>query len=311
MIVIGVDGGGTKTEAVAVDECGNVLGSGIGGSSNVIESGEKETRKSLEEALSFVRDLKDTDLKIGMGMPAVGEIRGVEDLYSKMVFEILGVRPASVVNDVVIGWYAGTKGEDGIHVVAGTGSIAYAKNRGRDARCGGWGSLIGDEGSAYDIGVQTLRAVSMQLDGRMKETLLKSLIFERLSLEDEYDFSAWVYNLGKNRRKKIASVARIAYEAAKRGDEVSIEILKRAGEELGRLVGTLSKKLDFEKTLISYSGSVLEKNEFVRKSFEKFVMSKIRNVELKSPRCSPAFGGIIMTFEKSGLSVPDVILNMC
>ncbi len=311
MIVVGVDGGGTKTEAVAVDRFGNVVGSGVGGSSNAVENGKAETRKSLEEALSFVRELKDPDLKIGMGMPAVGEIRGIEDFYSEVVFEILGVRPVVVVNDVVVGWYAGTKGEDGIHIVAGTGSIAYARRNGRDARCGGWGSIIGDEGSAYDIGIQTLRAVSMQLDGRMKEGLLKSLLFEKLSLKDEYDFSTWVYKLGENRRKKIASVARITYEAAESGDRVSIEILKRAGEELGKLALALSRKLDFKRTLVSYSGGVLEKNRFVRKSFEEFVMSKVRNARVKSSICPPVFGGVIMVFERMGIPALDRILGMC
>lgn len=311
MIVIGVDGGGTKTEAIAVDEFGNIVGSGVGGSSNVVENGEEETRKSLEKALSFAKDLNYHDLKIGMGMPAVGEIRGVEDLYSEMVFEILGVRPVAVVNDVVIGWYAGNMGKDGIHVVAGTGSIAYARKDGEDARCGGWGSLIGDEGSAYDIGIKTLRTVSMQLDGRTEETILKTLLFERLSLEDEYDFSEWVYRLGKDRRKKIASVAKITYDAAKRGDEVSIEILRKAGEDLGKLVITLGEKLHFEKALVSYSGSVLEKNEFVRESFERFIKARIQDAELKTLKCSPALGGVIMTFEKSGNLVPDRVFGMC
>ncbi len=311
MIIVGVDGGGTKTSAMAVDLNGNIIGFGKGGSSNILESGETITKKSLEDALKFLRAFPKEDLAVGMGMPACGEFPDVEKAYSKIVEEILGVRPLVIVNDVVVGWYAGTKGKDGIHIVAGTGSIAYAKRGGRDSRCGGWGSIIGDEGSAYYIGLETLRAVSMQIDGRMNETILKKLVFEHLSLKDDGDFLSWIYSKDIRRRERIASVAPIAYEAAKIGDEVALDILRKSGIELGKHILALYKKLGFSEAQVSYSGSVLEKNDFVRESFEDFVRSSVNVSRIKSSRCRPVYGAVIMTFEKLGIPAPQSIDKSC
>ncbi len=302
MIFVGIDGGGTKTQAIAVDEDGRVLAEGVGGPSNIAENPRGVVEKSLRDALEPLKGFVKGDAVVIAGMPAVGEIRGVEKAYEKMIEDILGVEPKAVFNDVVVGWAAGTLGEDGIHVVAGTGSIAYGKRGEREARCGGWGSIIGDEGSAYYIGRKVLQSVTMMMDGRMEETTLKNVLFESLEFRDQYDLLEWVYS--GDRRSKIASIAVIAHRACLEGDEVALKILRDAGRHLARHVLAISKRLSMEDPLVTYSGSVLEKNDFVRETFEEEIKKALPRAEVRKSRLKPVFGAVILGFKMEGLELP-------
>ena len=304
MLFLGLDGGGTKTEAVLCDEKGEVLARGFGGPSNLGELEESVVVKSIESALSPLKDFLEEETVAVLGMPAVGEIRGIESEYSRIFESTAGFKPKLVVNDVVIAWASGTLGRDGIHVVAGTGSIAYGRFKGRELRSGGWGSLIGDEGSAYHIGVETLRVVSMEIDGRINDRKLRDFVFERMNFKDHYDFIGWVYRKDGDRRSKIASVAVLTHEAALEGNEMAIEILKSAGRELSKLVVSISKKLEFEKPLVTYSGSVLEKNEFVLESFRSNLFEDLGVVEVEKSKLAPVMGALVLGMRFKGIEIP-------
>jgi len=312
MLFLGVDGGGTKTKAVLLDETGKLLGMGISGPTNLLENGKDHFLKNLKECLDEFSELmyKEKNIYSCFGLPAIGEFRNSEEIVSNLIERNLGIKPNLVVNDVVVGWAAGTLGKDGVHIVAGTGAIVYGKKSNRTIRVTGWGSLIGDEGSAYHIGLETLREVSKQLDGRRRNTILKEIIFKGLKLKDNYDFLEFIYSSG-DRRKKIASIAPLTYNAALQGDPISLKILKKAGFELGLAVYTAVKQLELVNPLITFNGGVLEKNKFVKETFENYLKKKIKNPTIKAVELDPSLGAVILAYLLVNKKLPeDFILKL-
>jgi N-acetylglucosamine kinase-like BadF-type ATPase len=187
-------------------------------------------------------------------------------------------------------------------VVAGTGSIAYGRCCGREMRTGGWGSWIGDEGSAYYIGAETLRIFSMQMDKRLEKTLIFDTVKEHLGIRDHYDFVEWVYS--GDRRKRIASVAKITHEAAKLKDPHALKILKESGRYLSQLAIAIAENLEMPSPAITYSGSVLEKNEIVREAFTEELKKSLKSFSLSPLKIRPVYGAIVLGFLENGKSLP-------
>lgn len=306
---LGVDGGGTKTQAVLVSEKGEILGYGRGGPSNLLENGEDVVRASLRSAISrLLKSIKTDEVVSCFGLPAVGEAEELEETLSNLIHSELGIRADLIVNDVVVGWAAGTLCENGIHVVAGTGLIVYGRFEGRETRVSGWGSIIGDEGSAYYIGLETIREVTKQLDGRKSPTVLKELFFRRLGFKNQSDLIKWVYGEG-DRRSKIASVAPMAHEAATLGDPSATKILENAAREIFISVKTAVEKLGMCQPLISYSGSVLEKNEFVFSIFQQLLRKEYANAEIRRAPLPPCLGAVLLARRRVSTSNHKVFVE--
>src|SRR5262249_39601899 len=119
-------------------------------------------------------------------------------------------------------------------VIAGTGSIAYGRTQdGRDARAGGWGYLMGDEGSAYSIGRAALQAASQALDGRGDPTLLTQAVPAHFGLQTLYEVHTAVYSLAIS-RPQIAGLAAVVAQTARQGDQVTTDLLAEAGQALAQ-----------------------------------------------------------------------------
>jgi len=305
---LGVDGGGTKTQAVLVTEDGRLVSGRTGGPTNILENGEEIFKKNMEDILKPLLMKAKGEVISCLGIPAVGEFRDSERIISKIVESTVGLKPSLVVNDVVVGWASGTLGRDGVHIVSGTGAIVYGRHGGKETRVSGWGSIIGDEGSAYHIGVETLRVVSKQLDGRLEKTELCDFVFKKLNFKDHYDFIQWIYDPHSDRRSKIASIAVLTYEMAKKGDKFALEILERASEELACAVIAAAKKLELSDPLVSCSGSVLVKNEVVRKKFEEIVKKNV-NAKVVTAKLKPVLGGVILAMKHVLGDIPEAIIG--
>ena len=305
---LGLDGGGTKTQAVLVTEDGELVLERTGGPINILENGEKVFRRNIKDILKPFLVKAEGEIISCLGIPAVGEFRDSEKIISQIVESLVGLKPTLVVNDVVVGWAGGTLGKDGVHIVSGTGTIVYGRHGKKETRVSGWGSIVGDEGSAYYIGVETLRVVSKQLDSRIEKTMLCDFIFEKLNFKDHYDFIHWIYDSHSDRRSRIASIAVLTYEAAKKGDEFALEILKKSSEELAHAVITAIRNLKLNNPLISYSGSVLVKNEIVRKKFEEIVKKNV-NAKIVPARLKPVLGGVILAMKQIFTDIPETIIK--
>ena len=165
---------------------------------------------------------------------------------------------------MVCGWAGSLGAEDGINIVAGTGSIGYGQRGSLSARAGGWGEAFSDEGSAYWIAMQGLNAYSRMSDGRLPRGPLHSLINESLNLTNDLDLCAQVYGANARSRGELAQFSPLIAKAAALGDEAALNIFRRAGLELAQMAEALRRKLGYppgEAVKLSYSGGAFSAGE--------------------------------------------------
>ncbi|MCX7667641.1 MAG: hypothetical protein N2Z84_01760, partial [Atribacterota bacterium] len=140
---------------------------------------------------------------------------------------------------------------------------------------------------------------SGQFDGRESPTILKELICKRLKCSSWQDLAEWIYShRDTDRRTVIAAVAPIVYEAAQKGDLVAREIMKSAARELSLCAKTLIQRLSLSQPLVTYSGSVLTKNEIIRQQFIDDLYQFIPQITVKQAEIHPALGAIILLYRR-------------
>jgi N-acetylglucosamine kinase len=255
MYVLGIDAGGTKTVCYLADESGRIVGEGRGGGANLQAHGELEVEKVLhaviEEALA---DRLIVPAAVCLGVAGVD--RPEDERTVRGLMRRLGFRThLLVVNDALVALVAGVGDAPGIVLVAGTGSIAFGVNQdGNAARAGGWGYVLGDEGSGYWIGREALVAVVREADGRGPRTRLTPLVLEHFTLPQAAGLVHEVYDKGLHRHS-IAALGPVVERARAEGDVVAAEILRGAADELVRAAGSVIERLQmrgdaFETVLV-------------------------------------------------------------
>jgi N-acetylglucosamine kinase-like BadF-type ATPase len=301
--VIGIDGGGTKTVLKISDLMGNLLGTYEGGPCNLNSTSAENVEKMLKELiLSSVKDkfllLKDCR-GICIGTAGAGRERE-KGIIQNIIREAGYSGKLIVTDDAVTALYGGCGKGEGIILISGTGSICFGINEaGEKCRVGGWGHIIGDEGSAYDISVKILNSVMKSFDGREEETLLKDLVIKKLELDKVEDLIEYVYRKG-NGKNEIAAIATTLSEACSRGDKVAVRIAEEAAEDLFNHVRVVVEKLNLqgkEANLVT-NGSVINKNSYIRSQFEKLVNKCFPNINILEPKADAALGAVIMMLKK-------------
>ena len=241
--VIGIDAGGTKTVGLLADEVGTVLREARGGGANLRVHGELGVEKSLFQVIDALDPPQPVDaLCLGIAGVAVEADRAVvHDLLRR-----LGIRRAvRIVNDAEVALVAGAEDGHGIVLVAGTGSIAFGVDpAGKSARSGGWGYLLGDEGSAFWLGHAAVRAGIRAADGRGPATILFDRICEHLGLHEPGLLVEWFYDQELS-RTRVAQLARLVEEAAADGDETAQDLLDQGARHLARAARAVERRLDF------------------------------------------------------------------
>src|SRR5712691_2741079 len=185
MHVLGIDAGGTKTVCFLADEQGTIVSEGRGAGANLQSSGELAVEKVLHEVMeTAIGDRAITPSAICLGIAGVD--RENDARIVRAIMRRIGYKSRIlVVNDALIALVAGAQDSPGIVVIAGTGSIVYGRNANSDAaRAGGWGHIIGDEGSGYWIGREALAASMRAVDGRGPATQLTDDVLEHFGIED-------------------------------------------------------------------------------------------------------------------------------
>src|SRR3954451_7937671 len=244
MHVLGIDAGGTKTVCLLADEHGAIVAEGRGPGANLHTAGELAVEKVLHEAMEdAIGDRAIVPAAICLGIAGVD--RDDEERTVRAIMRRIGYKSrVLVVNDALIGLVAGARDEPGIAINAGTGSIVYGRNtRFEAARAGGWGHLIGDEGSGYWIGRESLAAVMRACDGRGPETRLTADILLHFNVDDESRLPRIVYDR-ELPRVSIAALGPIAQRAAEQGDAGAVRILERAADELVLAARSVATRLE-------------------------------------------------------------------
>jgi len=244
MHVLGLDAGGTKTVCLLADERGEVVARARGAGANLQAAGELAVEKVLhtvmEETLAE-RNIMPSAICLGIA----GVDREDDAAVIVGIMRRIGYKAQfRVVNDALIALVAGAGDEPGVVIIAGTGSIAYGRNAGGEAaRAGGWGYVLGDEGSGYWIGRHALRAVVRAADGRGRPTSLTPRILAHFDVARPEALVREVYhrNLPPS---AIAGIARQVQEACTEGDAVAHAILDAGARELFASAGSVIRQLD-------------------------------------------------------------------
>jgi N-acetylglucosamine kinase-like BadF-type ATPase len=252
MHVLGIDVGGTKTVCLLANEDGTILAEAREAGANLQGVGELALEKVLhsvmEAALAGQRVMPSA---ICLGIAGVDRA-GDQDVVRGIMDRIGYQATILIVNDALIALQAGIGDAPGIVVVSGTGSIAYGRNaRGEAARAGGWGYLLGDEGSGYWIGRLALRAAVRHADGRGRETSLTPRLLGHFGLTGAPELIRRVYH-EELAPGTIGALARHVQEARDDGDLVAAGILHQAAEELMTAAAAVMKRLEMDYESFSF-----------------------------------------------------------
>jgi N-acetylglucosamine kinase-like BadF-type ATPase len=313
-----VDGGGTKTACIIGDGCGNVLAVCYGESSNIKSRPWDEVKQVLWTLIERALELSGSDESqlagVYLGLAGADRPEDKEQFVAFLKGQFKRDVPVTVQNDAITALAAGTWGEAGIVLISGTGSIAYGYLPETDTyvRVGGWGYLLGDEGSGFAIGQKALTAVMKQHDGRGQRTALTELVLSGWSLPDPNRIITYVYSQ-PNVRTAMADISKLAVSAAKAGDEVSLAIVAEAVEQLTELVMTVKLRLselqpqeDLSGLPVVLSGGLFSDDWFMKQLKEN---KSIQQSGLALSRLSipPAAGCYILGLKQEGIEITDIV----
>ncbi len=307
--VFGIDGGGTKTICILMDENSVVLGRGEAGPSNYqtlgIEKAKESIQLAIERAVISAKIEPNSNLNIEaicLGLAGVARPKDIEIVHlivqnlqltnTLPITRSLLPRNIVICSDCAIALVGGTGHSVGIAVIAGTGSIVFGQNRqGKTKRVGGWGYILGDEGSGYDIAVGGLQAALKFYDGRGEFTALAEKFQTHLGLNNLEELVDVVYRRGWG-VKEIAALAPIVDRVAALGDRVADGIINRAVAELTfstkiAIAALFSPTEEFEIVMI---GGVWGGEANFRGRFESAISAIAPNAKVILPRSEPAFG---------------------
>jgi N-acetylglucosamine kinase-like BadF-type ATPase len=306
--VLGIDAGGTKTVCQLADEQGEVLAEARRGGANLQASGELEVEKVLHQVMEEAigdHDVRPAAICLGIaGVDRPDDARVVDAIMKRIGYKARIL----VVNDALVALEAGAPGQPGVVVIAGTGSIAYGRNlQNEAARAGGWGYMLGDEGSGYWIGRAALRAVLREADRRGPATLLTKLLLNYYGVARAQDVIHHVYQ-GALRPAAIASLAQCVQAAFSDGDPVALGILRGAANELESAALSVARRLDIIGTEFPFllSGGIFRAVPWLEEELG-------RRLPLASPRSrtillsvEPAAGAVRLALAEAqgGYAVP-------
>ena len=301
MHVLGIDAGGTKTVCYLADESGHIVGEARGGGANLQAHGELEVEKVLHDVIErAVGDRAIVPAAACLGV--AGADREEDDRVVRGIMRRLGFRTHMlVVNDALVALVAGTGEAPGVVVIAGTGSIAYGINHeGYAARAGGWGHVIGDEGSGYWIGRHALLAVMRAADGRGPKTGLTELVLDHFQLTRVDGLVREVYDQSL-RRQAVHALGPVVDRARAEGDVPASEILIAASEELTRAAASVIQRLGMRGTAfrVVLAGSMFRLipwlvEDVIRRLAEVAPRATVSRLEVE-----PAHGAVHLALEEA------------
>ena len=293
-VVVGIDAGGTKTRAFAVDRDGEVVGRGAGGGANLLASPDPQGSigAALAEALAG-REAVAIVLSAAGGDRKADRERG-RDLLSR-------VAPAGarilVTHDALAALYAGNPAGCGVVLISGTGSIAYGRNgEGDERRAGGWGWLAGDEGSAVWCGLEALRAVAHAVDGRGAATRLTELLFEELHVREFADVLPQLYGRPHPAPATIAATRALALASAE-GDAIATAILQRGAVALARAASVVALTLGLPGGPLYLSGGAFDSLPVLQRLLRLELLGALPQASVEPVREEPAMGAARMAME--------------
>lgn len=300
--VVGFDGGATKTKAVIATLDGGVVSSGLGGPSNYhvvgIDGAKRAILESFQAAMAQVGEPSTIEV-------AVAGLAGLDCRHDEVVLgqELPKTGIAKkflVVHDSRNALYGATGGAAGVIVIAGTGSVsAGTDGDGNTARVGGWGNILDDVGSGYEIARKALTAALYSFDGRLPKTMLEERILMALGVESIDDIIRKVY-AERMSVTDIAALAPVVTKAAQEGDAVAAKIVEEAVQGLASMINTVIRRLAMQGRSfpVATIGGVFKAGEIVTGPLTKAVNAVAPKAHIGKPMMGPWLGSVLVALEE-------------
>jgi N-acetylglucosamine kinase-like BadF-type ATPase len=305
---LGMDGGQSSTTAVIGDERGQIAGWASAGPCNHVTAREAQAkfRTVVGECLSQAAARAGLDSAKPHFRAACFGMSGGPDDKAALLSELIDTEHLVVTHDAEIALAGATSGEPGIITIAGTGSMAFGKNaRGETARAGGWGYIFGDEGGAFDVVRQALRAVLREHEGWGGRTALTPALLEATGAPDA-DAMLHLFYTPEWPRSRVAELARTVHRIAGEGDPAAREVLQRGAQQLALLAGSVRRQLwgEGDSVHVSWTGGLFNSG-IVLERFRLLIELEDKAI-CEPPRHGPAIGALLVAWRAAGLGVtPD------
>jgi glucosamine kinase len=295
-IVVGVDGGGSKTHAIVADEGASHLGEVVGPGSAVrpgeVERSADVIAHTVQDALASCEMTHVTPKVLCVGVAGAGREPERQALWQALASRELADEVV-IHADFAIALDDAFGEGPGVLLVSGTGSVAFGRGpSGQSARCGGWGPVCGDEGSGQWIGRRALSVVTGSADGREPETALVGAVLTAAQLNEPQELIAWA---AQATPAQLASLAPVVSSVAEAGDLRANSIISLAVEELVLHIRTLSRQLFGDEraaTPVALTGGMLTKGTTLRKRLEHRLKSAVPGAQLRVGEVNPARGAV-------------------
>lgn len=311
--VLGIDAGGTKTVCLLADDAGTVVGEARRGGANLQAVGELEVEKVLHDVMEDAlgdRDIVPSAICLGIA----GVDRPDDSAVVRGIMKRIGYKArVLIVNDALVALEAGAPGAPGVVVISGTGSICYGRNaRGEAARSGGWGYVLGDEGSGYWIGRAALRAVLREADRRGPRTALTGLLLDHFGVTQPQGLIHAVYH-GSLKPAAIGALAKSVQVAFTEGDEVATGILRGAAKELEASALSVARRLEILGDAFAFilSGGIFQAVPWLQEELERRLPAVAPGSHVRRLDREPATGAVALAIQETrgGARLPTYKLD--
>lgn len=297
MWLAGIDAGATQTKVWLLRYEGEYLefvGRGLAGPGNLQDVGPDGLVKMIAQGLKQAAiqggldDVPTLDAVV-VGAAGIGRQDDADRAKAALTQAFPGAK-VEAHNDAIVALAGGTLGDPGAVVIAGTGSTAWAYLAGGGwVRTGGWGYLLGDEGSGFAIGLEALRRVTRASDGREEETSLTPAILEALGISDVWDLVPLVYG-GPVPKQKIAGLAPVVMREAERGDRVAQAVIRQAVSDVAALVAAIRRRAELPTPCPLVTVGGLFSSPYFTRLFHEEIERQELGFDAAPPVMDPAAG---------------------
>jgi N-acetylglucosamine kinase-like BadF-type ATPase len=310
-LVVAVDGGQSSTVCVLGTTDGEILAVGHGGPANHVHQpgGPERLRRAIEESVREAQDAAGNPAHVAAVYLA---LTGGVQQGERIAREILDADVVLAEGDPPAALASGTFGGPGIGLIAGTGAVALAENaRGERIARGGWGYLVGDEGSGYWIGMRGVQAAARALDGRGPATVLTERVLAFYGETDLRVVASRIYGF-ELERPEIAALAPVVLEAAGEGDQVAARIVDTAAEELVLLLEAVVRAADLadeRERVIVAAGGVMRPGNRLWERLADLIARRIPGFRLIAPPFPPVIGAFVLALGLTGVSIDQAVVD--
>lgn len=315
-LYIGLDGGQSGTRAVLADAAGHVRAIGTGPACDHItarmgyERNAAAIHGAIGDALSKSGAQPSDIVAVGMGLTSAPRELNVQPIFEQILREIVQPEHVWIDHDAATNLAGASAGAPGVMVIAGSGSISYGINaHGTEGRAGGLGYLMGDDGSAWWIGITALQAAAAAADGRGPETAILPFVLEHYHLPTIRHIHTFLYADTFTR----PMVSGIAVDIARLAqiDPVAQAIMAGAGQLLAQMVMATVRQIHTpgEPVDVYPTGGVFRAGDVVMRSFIEAIHSDWPEIQIRQPRFEPVFGALIRGYQSAGVDIQSALLE--